>query len=79
MAINYHGLKIKGIKKAASESCNCRRGWVNEFAYAPRTGEVWVKFMSDNAWTDYSGDIIKFYSDRKLTMQEIADAIAERF
>ena len=79
MKLNTHNLTIKGIKRAAGDTIN----WgpygdhCNEIAYDTKTGKVWVKHMSTSSYTDYNDPgVIMVRSSDKMTMQEIADAIA---
>ena len=85
MKINTHGLTIKGIKKASGETCDYGyySGEYVEIFYDRSTGEVWTKYqysLGHNWWTQYDDpDIIKVCStSQHLTMQQIADLIAER-
>lgn len=85
MAINKHGLVIKGLKAASGETKNygCWSSKYNEIFYDTNTGEVWTVFQvstGHNTWTHYHDDaIIKIRNTSfHMTMQEIADAIYER-
>ena len=79
--LDRHGLKIKGIRKAASDTFdleNSNRGW-NEIIYNTRTGEVRVEFRTSISWNtaDDPDDIFVGKTCFKMTMQNIADAIAD--
>lgn len=84
-SINTHDLKIKGLKKASGETENYGyySGKYVEIFYDIGTGEVWTKFqysLGQNSWTEYhDSNIIKVCNaSTHMTMQEIADKIAER-
>ena len=84
MAINTHGLKMKGIKAAVGEipTGGYYSGEYAEIFYDKARGEVWAKYqysLGQNTWTVYDNrDVIKIgnYSG-KTTMQQLADDIAE--
>ena len=78
--LNTYSLKIKGIKKAASEMENTEKrmdGSYNQVNYNRKTGEVWVDFCLQNNWVKYNDTNIMTVGNyhRKLTMQELADEI----
>ena len=81
MAINTHGLTIKGIRKASGETRSYNdAGSYDEIFYDRNTGEVWTRYqcnIGQNSWTQYhDSNIIKICNaDQHMTMQEIADAI----
>ena len=81
-AIDKHGLKMVGLKKAsgATEDYGYYSGKYNEIFYNRSTGEVWTVFQSSlgqNTWTEYHDpDILKVVNaSDHYTMQEIADII----
>jgi len=83
--LNLHGLTIKGLKKASSETedYGSYSGRYNEIFYDRATGEVWTVFqysLQQNFWTEYHDpDIIKIGNTTShLTMQQLADMIAEK-
>ena len=79
--LDRHGMKIKGIRKASSDTFDFEnpwnRGW-NEIIYNTRTGEVRVEFKISISWNtaDDPDDILVGKTFCKMTMQDIADAIA---
>lgn len=78
--LNKHNLKIKGIKKASSETVNWTNGGYTEVFYNKNTGEVWCVdqiSLGHNSWTEYHDpDVVKITeTERHLTMQEISDMI----
>lgn len=82
--VNTHGLKIKGLKAASGETGGWapRSGGYTEVFYDRSTGEVWTVnqiSLGHNSWTRYHDpDIIKVCeTERHLTMQDLADRIAE--
>lgn len=82
--INMHGLEMVGLKKTSGETedYGAYSPNYNEIFYNLETGEVWAKFatsLGQNSWTEYDDKaIIKICNtSRHMTMQEIADAIAE--
>ena len=83
-AINTHGLKINGIRKASGNTINWspRSGGYTEIFYDKSSGDVWTVdqvSLGQNSWTAYkSRSIIKVCNtDVHLTMQQIADMIHE--
>lgn len=84
MAINTHGLKMKGIKAAVGEipTGGYYSGEYAEVFYDKASGEVWANYqcsLGQNTWTVYDDrDVIKIgnYS-KKTTMQQLADDIYE--
>lgn len=83
-SINKHGLKMTGLKAASGETHDY--GYLSpsyvEIFYDRSTGEVWTVYqysLGMNWWTEYHDpDIIKVCNSQShMTMQEIADAIAE--
>ena len=84
MAINTHGLKILGLKKASGDTCDygAYSASYNEIFYDRDTGEVWVKYqysLGQNSWTEYrDASIIKIGNTQQhCTMQQLADMIAD--
>lgn len=74
--LNYHGLKITGLRAASGSTCK----WAgyDEVFYDTCTGEVWVVSHADCGWsTTYRDrDVIRVCgASRHMTMQEIADAV----
>lgn len=85
MAIDTHGLKMTGLKKASGETRNY--GFYspeyNEIFYDRATGEVWTVYqhsLGHNSWTEYHDpNVIKICNtSQHLTMQEIADGISNK-
>lgn len=84
MAINKHGLKMIGLKAAsgATDDYGYYSGQYDEIFYDRATGKIWTIYqysLGQNSWTRYDGDdVIKICNaSQHMTMQEIADAIAE--
>lgn len=82
--LNTHGLKMVGLKKASGNTCNYGyySGKYDEIFYDRSSGEVWTVYqysLGQNSWTEHHDpDIIKICNaSDHMTMQEIADAIAE--
>lgn len=82
--VNYHGLKIQGIRKASGSTGNWapRSCGYDEIFYDLSTGDVWTipqVSLGCNSWTEYHDkNIIKICNTfRHMTMQEISDAIYE--
>lgn len=82
--VNYHGLKIQGIRKASGSTGNWapRSCGYDEIFYDLSTGDVWTVAqvsLGCNSWTEYhDGNVIKICNtSRHMTMQEISDAIYE--
>lgn len=84
MAINKHGLKMTGIKAAAAETSGLNphdHGYV-QISYDTATGDILTNYhysIGQNSWTQYndSNIITVCYTHEKMTMQAIADAIAD--
>jgi len=79
--INTHGMTMHGLKKAVSASVEYGEygRLVNEFAYDMNSGEVWVKEMTPNSWTNYDDpDVVTISTPHKPTMQALADRIRDR-
>ena len=82
MKLNYHGLKVKGLKKVCGETQDYKNTCLYvEIFYDTNTGEVWAKTMIDGNWTVYNdGGIIGVCgTKRHMTMQEILDEIYEKY
>lgn len=82
--VNYHGLKIQGIRKASGSTGNWapRSCGYDEIFYDLSTGDVWTipqVSLGCNSWTEYHDkNIIKICNTfQHMTMQEISDAIYE--
>lgn len=81
--INTHGLKMQGIKKASGDTCNYSSGRYIQISYDTETGEILTDYhcsLGHNSWTRYHDPAIITIctADYHMTMQEIADAIAEK-
>lgn len=84
MRINKYGLKIVGLKKAASitHDSDCWENSCVEIFYDRSTGEVWGDLhITNNEWSEYhDSNIIRVCVTRgKMSMQEIADEISKEF
>lgn len=82
MKINKHGLKMRGLKSASGGTKNYGRNCYIQISYNTRTGEVLTDYhcsIGGNSWTEYhDSDIIRIgNTNQHMTMQEIADAIAD--
>ena len=84
MKVNTHGLMIKGLKQASGNTRNYGdySSEYDEIFYDMNSGEVWTRYqcsIGHNSWTEYHDpDVIKICNTgRHMTMQEIADAIAQ--
>lgn len=80
--VNKHELKMHGLKSASGDTRNFGRGCYIQISYNTRTGEVLTDYhcsIGGNSWTEYHcGDITTICNTgRHMTMQEIADAIAQ--
>lgn len=82
MAINTHGLKMVGLKKASgsTENYGYYSPAYNELFYDKSDGKVWTVYqysIGHNWYTVYHDDnIIKICNTSShMTMQQIADAI----
>lgn len=85
MKLDTNGIKMKGLKKASGETkfYGYYSPRYTEIFYHKHTGEVWTKHqysIGHNNWTQYDDpDIIKVCNaSMHMTMQEIADMIAEK-
>ena len=82
MKINKHGLKMHGLKSASGDTRDYGRNCYIQISYNTRTGEVLTDYhcsIGGNSWTEYhDSDIIRIgNTSRHMTMQEIADRIAD--
>lgn len=85
MKINTYNLIMKGLRKAAGETHGlnpCDAGYL-QISYDLSDGEVLTDYhysLGQNSWSVYRDPNIIFVcnADRQLTMQEIADKIADR-
>ena len=77
--INTHGLKMHGLKRASSETVNWKiRGWHTQISYDTETGDIYTNDHCGENWSVYPPEVITVcHTDRHMTMQQIADAIAE--
>ena len=82
--VDTHGLKMTGLKEASGETVDWdpRSGGYTEVFYDRNTGEVWTVdqvSLGHNSWTEYHDPaVIKIAeTEQHMTMQEIADRIAE--
>lgn len=78
--INKHGMKMKGIKKAARETKWLQDGCYVQLSYDRATGLIltdWHCSIGSNTWTVYhdSNVITVACAYSPKTMQEIADVI----
>ena len=86
MKIDTHGMKMRGLKAAAGPTKDLTgyySGLYDELFYDRATGEMWTirqTSLGQKTWTEYhDGNVIKIGNlDKRMSMQEIADMIAER-
>lgn len=85
MTVNTHNLKMIGLKKASGETRNYGdySDRYDEILYNLATGEITTRYhvsLGQNSWTQISDpDVIRICNaQRHMTMQQIADAIAQR-
>lgn len=79
--IYTHGLKMVGLRKAAGDTQRNVPRMVYRIYYDRSSGEVWTNYYhSPNSWTEYSNDAVICVSCSTFprTMQQVADAIAQR-
>lgn len=80
--VNTHGMKMHGLKAAAGETRDVYpyAGHYVQISYDTDTGDIYAHWHIDvNSWIHYDNPAI-FTAVRAMThmtMQEIADAIAE--
>lgn len=79
---NTHNIKMTGLKKAASETKSIGEFSGNrvQISYDRERGKVYAEFVVGcNNWITYNEDTIQHigFAERPMTMQEIADMIAE--
>ena len=84
-SINKHGLPMTGLRKASGNIVNWspRSGGYTEIFYDRSNGDVWTVdqvSLGQNSWTCYHNpSVIKICNtDTHMTMQQIADLIADR-
>lgn len=85
--INTHGLKMVGLKKASGDTRDYDRDFYTrsnyiQISYDRDNGEILTNLHSSlgyNSWSEYHDPavITICYTSRHMTMQEIADRIAE--
>ena len=83
--INRHGLILSGLRKAAGETKGLTgyySGRYVQISYDTRNGAILTNYhynLGQNSWTQYhNSDIITICNaSSPMTMQQIADAIAE--
>lgn len=80
--VNTHGMKMHGLKAAARETRDLYpySGHYVQISYDTETGDVWAYWHVDiNSWIHYDNPAIftAVRATRHMTMQQIADAIAE--
>lgn len=85
MALNYHGLKLNGLKKTSGLTKDY--GYYSpsyvEIFYDLGNGDVWGVYqysLGQNSWTEYHDSNVLFICNASdhMTMQEIIDAIVEK-
>lgn len=85
MALNYHGLKLNGLKKTSGLTKDY--GYYSpsyvEIFYDRGNGDVWGVYqysLGHNSWTVYHDDNVLFICNTSdhMTMQEIVDAIVKK-
>ena len=78
--VNTHGLKMIGLKAACQETVNWdpRSGGHTQISYDKSTGEIFATDHIGQSWTVYHDiNVVTFHTTKHMTMQEIADRIAE--
>lgn len=85
MKTNTHGLKMIGLRKACGETQDygTYSPSYDQIFYDRATGEIWTVYhysLGMNSWTEYhDNDVIHICNaQHHMTMQEIADMIAQR-
>jgi len=70
-------MKIKGIKKAVTESIkNINSGLFSRTYFDTETNEVWTtEFVSSNSWIELTDSTIVCIGSGIMTMQEIKEII----
>ena len=83
--INTYGLKMNGLRKASGNTINWtpRSGGYTQVSYDRATGEVLTNdhvSLGYTSWTEYHdpATIHVCNTSKHMTMQELADAIADR-
>ena len=80
--INTHGLKMVGLRKASGDTRDYYDARYIQISYDTKTGEILTNLhcsLGYNSWSEYHDPavITICYASRHMTMQAIADAIAE--
>ena len=77
MKLDKHGMKMKGLKKAASytKGVNGLRGDKVQIGYNPESGEIRAHYHVGDSWTVYGDGTVYIGTVLESTMQEIADLI----
>lgn len=83
--INKHGLKMNGLKAASgwTENYGYYSGQYVQISYDRNTGDVLADYhysLGQNSWTRYHDPAIitVAMASNHMTMQQIADAIADK-
>ena len=83
--INKYGMKMNGLRAASGNTINWtpRSGGYTQISYDRATGEVLTYdhvSLVYNSWTEYHDTAIIHVcnTSKHMTMQQIADAIADR-
>ncbi len=83
--INKYGMKMNGLRAASGNTINWtpRSGGYTQISYDRATGEVLTNdhvSLGYNSWTEYHDTAIIHVcnTSKHMTMQQIADAIADR-
>ena len=74
-------MKIKGIKKACSDSkVNVNAGLFSRTYFDWETNEVWTtEFVSSNSWIELTDSTVVCIGSGAMTMQEIKETIENIF
>lgn len=79
--LNTHGLKMVGLKKVAGEMVEWDDRRVENVIYYDRnTGDIMCRTHTQNSWEEWHDPAIicVIRTPYRMTMQQIADAIAQR-
>ena len=84
--LNTHGYKMLGFKRAAEETKSLQGYYFGQYiqiSYNQSTGEVFTDYhvsLGLNSWTQYFDPavIMVCFTSKPMTMQEIADNIADK-
>ena len=80
--LTTHGLIMRGIRKASGETVDWdpRSGGYTQISYDMATGDIMTNDHIGESWSKYHDpDVITICHTRQhMTMQEIADAIAQK-